>query len=92
MKLFYLNREEDETGKSGIGGRIAQGVQFDDSTVAIRWISETPSTILYNNIAAATQVHGHNGKTVVEWETDWRAKYQDLKKKLSELSEDNGDK
>jgi len=90
MKLFYLRREEDETGKSGIG-RVAQGVQFDDSTVAIRWLSETASTILYANIAEAKQVHGHDGKTVVEFDTDWRSKYQDIRKKLAELAEENGD-
>ena len=34
MKIFYLNRTEDESGISGTG-RVAQGFVFDNGRVAV---------------------------------------------------------
>lgn len=66
MRLFYLNRFEDESGVSGIG-RIAQGVVFDDGTCALRWLTHIRSTSFYASIEDLTAIHGHGGKTRVEW-------------------------
>ena len=37
MKIFYLKREEDESGISGTG-RVAQGFVFDNGKVAVTWL------------------------------------------------------
>ena len=36
-----------------------QGVQFDDGTVVIRWMTEFKSTTYWDNMAAMLAVHGH---------------------------------
>jgi len=63
-RLFVLKRDEDETGVSGTG-IVAEGVQFSDGTVALRWRSHIQSTALYTSIAACEAIHGHGGKTKV---------------------------
>ena len=56
MKVFYLNRVEDESGISGTG-RVAQGFIFDNGKVAVTWLSEHPSVTVYDNTAASgTQI------------------------------------
>jgi hypothetical protein len=67
MKRFFLDRLEDETGVSG-SGLVAEGVEFWDGTVAMRWRTGTSSTAVYENIGDVETIHGHNGKTVVRWE------------------------
>ncbi len=64
MKLFELHRFEDESGVSG-RGVVAQGVQFDDGTCAMRWTTENRSTALYDDVATLEKIHGHNGKSAV---------------------------
>lgn len=66
MKLFVLNRTEDETGVSGTG-IVAEGVQFTNGKCALSWLSEHTSVALYDDIAVLEAIHGHDGKTVVEW-------------------------
>ena len=63
-KLFYLHRVEDDSGISGTG-RIAQGVIFDNGKVALTWLSDTPSTGVYDSIGDVRTIHGHEGKTEV---------------------------
>lgn len=62
MRLFDLYRDEDLTGVSGVG-TVAQGVEFDDRTCALRWKTECRSTALYANIEDLERVHCHHGKT-----------------------------
>ena len=71
MKIFYLKREEDETGMSGTG-RVAQGFVFDNGKVAVTWLSEHPSVTIYDNIGEVHAIHGHGGKTMVEFEPDYK--------------------
>ena len=66
MKRFYLHRNIDVSGVSGVG-RVAQGVIFDDGTCVIRWISQWTSTAVYNNHESMMNVHGHNGATQCEF-------------------------
>jgi len=66
VKRFYLNRKVDETGISGTG-IVAEGVQFEDGTAALRWFGKTASTGIYRSIADVLIVHGHGGKTQVVW-------------------------
>ena len=41
-RAFVLQRNEDETGVSGTG-IVAEGVEFSDGTVALRWTSAWPT-------------------------------------------------
>lgn len=66
MKLFYLNRIEDESGISGTGA-VAQGVEFDDGTCALRWMTEHRSSAFYESVETLEKIHGHNGKTELVW-------------------------
>lgn len=68
MKTFVLYRDEDETGVSGTG-TVAEGIQFSDGKVALRWIvGKYRSTVLWDSIEAVEAIHGHNGKTRVVWQ------------------------
>lgn len=77
MKIFYLNRTEDESGISGTG-RIAQGFIFDNGKVALTWLSEHPSVTIYDNIGEVHAIHGHGGKTEVVMEPDYKRACNEL--------------
>jgi hypothetical protein len=66
MRRFYLYRSVDITGVSGTGV-IAEGIEFSDGRVALKWRSKTPSVIVYMDMADMLIVHGHNGNTTVHW-------------------------
>ena len=78
MKIFYLKREEDESGISGTG-RVAQGFVFDNGKVAVTWLSEHPSVTIYDNIGEVRAIHGHGGKTEVVMEPDFKRAFGELK-------------
>lgn len=66
LPTFALRRYEDESGVSGTG-IVAQGVQFSDGTVALRWMVDLRSTALYDSIDDVVAIHGHGGRTRVVW-------------------------
>jgi hypothetical protein len=66
MRRFQLVRDVDETGVSGIGV-VAEGVEFGDGTVAMRWATGTASTGVYDRIGDVEKIHGHQGATRVEF-------------------------
>jgi len=78
MKIFYLNRKDDESGISGTG-RVAQGFVFDNGKVAITWLSEHPSVTVYDSIGEVHAIHGHGGKTEVVMEPDYKKAFGELK-------------
>jgi len=78
MKIFYLNRTEDESGISGTG-RVAQGFVFDNGKVAVTWLSEHPSVTVYDSIGEVHAIHGHGGKTEVLMEPDFKKAFGELK-------------
>ena len=76
MKTFKLIRDVDHTGLSGTG-TVAEGVEFSDGIVALRWLdidhdSENyqrgvrPTTVIHESIDAVIALHGHNGATRIE--------------------------
>lgn len=65
-RTFDLVRFHDVSGVSG-EGIVAQGVQFADKTVAIRWHGEHPATAVWDSVESLLAVHGHNGLTVVRF-------------------------
>lgn len=68
MRRFRLVRREDVTGVSGTGV-VAEGVEFSDGVVAVRWSSRWPTSVVFHDrgMAGVEAVHGHGGSTVVEW-------------------------
>lgn len=72
MKLFQLNRIEDETGISGVGV-VAQGVVFDNGWCAMIWLTSNFSVVVYPSIQMLEAIHGHNGKTRVEFYDELKA-------------------
>lgn len=71
MRRFWLQRDVDESGISGTGV-VAEGVEFSDGRVALRWMAhpDTRSTVVWDDIAAAERIHGHNGTTRIVWVDD----------------------
>ena len=65
-RMFALNRDEDVHGVSGTG-TVAYGVQFSDGTVAMHWVGNVSSTSVWTSMAALVTVHGHDGKSRIEW-------------------------
>lgn len=67
-RAFLLIRDEDVTGISGTGV-VAEGVEFSDGVVALRWTSQFPTSVVFHErgIESVKAIHGHNGKTRIEW-------------------------
>ncbi|WP_328992508.1 hypothetical protein OG394_39605 [Kribbella sp. NBC_01245] len=65
-RRFVLDRLVDVSMVSGVG-QVAEGVEFSDGSVALRWPGETPCTAVFPAIEAVIRVHGHGGMTVVRW-------------------------
>lgn len=70
-RRFVLVRDEDVTGVSGTGV-VAQGVWFTGDVVVLRWLSAWPTSVVFHDrgMESIAAVHGHNGKTRVEWLDD----------------------
>jgi len=65
-RRFVLRRVEDVSGVSGTGD-VAEGVVFRDGTVALRWLSAWPTSVVFHDrgMEAVDAVHGHSGKTQI---------------------------
>lgn len=61
---YDLIRRHDPTGVSGTG-RVAEIAEFEDGTTVLRWLSGTPSTVVYGRIEDVVRIHGHGGSTEV---------------------------
>lgn len=68
MKEFYLKRNEDESGVSGVGV-VAKGVILPSGKCILEWQTSTSSLGIYNNIQELEAIHGHGGKTKVVYVT-----------------------
>jgi hypothetical protein len=66
MRRFLLIRIEDVSGVSGTG-RVAEGVLFSTGKCVLSWVTEFRSVAVYDNIEELNAIHGHNGRTRVEW-------------------------
>jgi hypothetical protein len=66
MRQFYLERQEDVSGVSGLG-RVAEGCQFHNGWVALTWYGEHLSLYWYPDMATVERLHGHQGRTLVAW-------------------------
>ena len=61
-RRFYLLRDEDVSGVSGIG-KVAEGMEFENGMCALSFASAYQHCNIYGNIRAVQEVHGHGGKT-----------------------------
>lgn len=69
MRRFHLLRLEDETGISGTGV-VTNGIEFSDGTVVMSWNTDTTSVAIYRCMDDVITIHGHQGKTVLQWADD----------------------
>ena len=73
MRRFYLQRNQDASGVSGLG-RVAEGCQFDNDWCALVWLTAKDEGdevhSYYRNIERVTEIHGHAGMTQVIWVDD----------------------
>lgn len=68
-RAFVLRRLVDNSGISGTGD-VAEGVEFGDGTVALRWTSSaTPTSVVFHDqgVESVRRVHGHGGDTIIVW-------------------------
>ena len=77
MRCFELIRDIDHSGLSGTGV-VAEGAQFTDGTVVLRWLDHSvseanrtagvrPTTVIHDSIGSVIALHGHGGATQLRW-------------------------
>jgi hypothetical protein len=66
-KPFRLDRNTDYSGVSGTGV-VAEGVEFPNGKVLIKWLGDRPSLVLWQSMDDAVAIHGHNGGTEFVYE------------------------
>lgn len=66
-----LDRYEDVKGRSGTG-TVAVGAEWPDDTVVLGWLSQPNSVCVYDSIEAAQSIHGHGGKTRLNYDRGGR--------------------
>ena len=66
MRRFRLIRIEDVSGVSGTGV-VAEGVAFSTGKVVLSWCSEYRSVTVYDTVGDLEAIHGHEGRTRIEW-------------------------
>jgi hypothetical protein len=66
MRRFRLIRTEDVSGVSGTGV-VAEGVAFSSGKVALSWCSDLPTVTVYDSISDLERIHGHEGRTHIDW-------------------------
>jgi hypothetical protein len=65
-RRFLLVRHADLPGVSGTKV-VAEGVEWGDGTVALRWYGDCPTTAICDSLQAVIAVHGHGSSAVVRW-------------------------
>lgn len=69
MKRFYLQRNTDASGVSGVG-KVAEGCQFDTGWCALVWLTGKAAMSFYPDIETLEGIHGHQGMTQIVWVDD----------------------
>jgi hypothetical protein len=67
IRVGRINRHEDVHGVSGTGEHVADVFEASDGTGIVVWLGKDGSTNVYKGLKNITNVHGHGGKTEVEW-------------------------
>ena len=63
---FVLVRDEDVTGVSGTGV-VAEWIVFTSGLVVIHWLREPFSMGLYQSLDDVIFIHGHGGRTKLQF-------------------------
>lgn len=79
------------TGVSGTG-LVATGTVYSNGKAVLVWIGEKVSVAVYDSLDMLREIHGHDGKTTIEWYDDApqfedgavRAFIEDVAKTLAE--------
>jgi hypothetical protein len=69
VRRFYLHRDKDASGVSGLGN-VAEGCQHDTGWCSLIWLTGKAAMSFYPNIETLTDIHGHGGMTSVVWVDD----------------------
>ena len=67
VRVGRIMRHEDVHGVSGTGDHIADVFEASDGTTVVRWLGANGSTNVYGGVKNVLNVHGHGGKTDIEW-------------------------
>lgn len=67
IRVGRIMRHEDVHGISGEGDHKADVFECSDGTCVVRWLGKDGSTNVYGGVKNVTNVHGHGGKTEIEW-------------------------
>lgn len=65
-RRFLLVRKEDVSGTSGTGV-VAEGVEWSNGWVSVHWLSQLASMEMCESVKVFMAIHGHEGKTILEW-------------------------
>lgn len=68
IRPFYLDRREDISGVSGTGV-VAVGVMLPSGKCVLEWRSHLRTVTVFESAEQVTQIHGHDGRTVLRWGT-----------------------
>jgi hypothetical protein len=69
-RRFLLVRTEDVTGVSGTGA-VAEGVRYSDGVCSMHWVVKpASSTTVYDSVEDVEAIHGHEGRTMVQFLDD----------------------
>ena len=67
MRRFLLVRNEDITGKSGVG-IIAEGVTLTGGAAFLHWLTDYETHVVWpGGLDAILAVHGHEGATIARF-------------------------
>jgi len=66
LRRFRLKRTVDASGVSGVG-YVVEGVEFSNGECVLHWLTEWSTLGVYKNVTQVVEIHGHDGKTVLEW-------------------------
>lgn len=64
IEHFYLKRNEDASGVSGVGV-VARGVVLPSGHCILEWLTFTSSIAIYKNLTDLNEIHSHGGKTEI---------------------------
>lgn len=91
MRRFYLKRNVDVSGVSGVGA-VLEGCQFDDLRVVVTWLSEKHVIAMYDDIETIIAIHGHNGSSEIVWIDDESSNIRVFKDRVENSQLRNNDK
>ena len=66
MRRFILARTEDVSGISGTG-TVAEGIMFSTGRAVLQWVTRLRSVAVYDSIEDVEAIHGHDGRTAIQW-------------------------